>query len=62
MPEGDLNNMNLKREIWEIILSAVFLALFVKFGLISPEHSLLGNIATAIVMYIIIRILAFILS
>ena len=54
--------MNVKRELMEIGISALLLALCIEVGWISPAHSYWGNVATAVVMYILVRVLAYFLS
>jgi uncharacterized membrane protein len=54
--------VNIKKELMQIFISALLLALCIEVGWISPAHSYWGNVATAVVMYVLVRILAYFLS
>lgn len=54
--------LNVKREILQIILSGLLLAICIETGWINPEHSLLGNLGTAIFMYVMVKLLSYVLS
>jgi len=54
--------MNLKREVIEIILGAVFLSLFLSMGWLKPANTLWDNIIISVVLLMLTRLIAFLFA
>lgn len=50
--------MGLKKEIVQMLLSALLLSIFIQFEWLSPDRSFINNLTTAIVLYVVVRVLA----
>lgn len=54
--------MKIKRELAQIIVGALLLALFIEIGWLSPANTFWSNAFSGVVIYIASRILAFFFS
>lgn len=54
--------MNLKRELLQIIIGALLMALFLELGWLDPAKTFWSNVLTAMVIAVISRVVALILG
>ena len=53
-----MTGLNMRRDIIGILLEVVFLAVLVKFGVLSPSRTWADVVVTAIIVTVLIRVLA----